>query len=87
MEHRPLRGRAPRPEDRQGAAPKTLADHWILNKLSILTGAIDEDLDNFRFSDAYQKLYHFVWDDLADWYIEASKSEPNPALLEICVCI
>jgi valyl-tRNA synthetase len=63
------------------AEPKTPADHWILDKSSILTGAVDEDIDNFRFGEAYQKLYHFIWDDLADWYIEASKSEPNPALL------
>jgi valyl-tRNA synthetase len=57
------------------------ADHWILNKLSILTGAVDKDLTNFRFSEAYQNLYHFVWDDLADWYVEASKREPNAGVL------
>jgi valyl-tRNA synthetase len=64
------------------AAPKTPADHWILNKLSILTGKQKQNLDNFRFSEAYQELYHFVWDDLADWYVEASKSEPNNGLLK-----
>ena len=64
------------------ADPKGSADHWILNKLSILTGAVDKDLANFRFSEAYQKLYHFVWDDLADWYVEASKSDLNPGLLK-----
>jgi valyl-tRNA synthetase len=50
--------------------------------LSILTGKQWENLNNFRFSEAYQDLYHFVWDDLADWYIEASKSEPNKGLLK-----
>jgi valyl-tRNA synthetase len=64
------------------AAPKTPADHWILNKLSILTGKQKQNLDNFRFSEAYQELYHFVWDDLADWYVEAIKSEPNNGLLK-----
>jgi valyl-tRNA synthetase len=63
------------------AEPKSAADHWILNKLSILTGAVDKDLANFRFSEAYQNLYHFIWDDLADWYIEASKTEPNAGVL------
>ncbi|HVS78829.1 MAG TPA: class I tRNA ligase family protein, partial [Candidatus Saccharimonadales bacterium] len=67
---------------RPKAEPKSLADHWILNKLSILTGVLEKDLANFRFGEAYQSLYHFVWDDLADWYVEASKSEPNPALLK-----
>ncbi|HEX5448193.1 MAG TPA: valine--tRNA ligase, partial [Candidatus Saccharimonadales bacterium] len=63
------------------AAPKTPADHWILNKLSILTEAVSQDLVNFRFGESYQKLYHFVWDELADWYVEAGKSQPNPALM------
>ncbi len=61
--------------------PNSPADHWILNKLSILTDKNSNDIDNFRFSEAYQQLYHFVWDDLADWYIEASKTEPNSAVL------
>ena len=64
------------------AEPKTPADHWILNKLSILTGAVSKDLANFRFGEAYQNLYHFIWDDLADWYVEASKAEPNAGVLK-----
>ncbi len=62
-------------------APVTVADHWILNKSSILTEALQADLVDFKFGEAYQKLYHFVWDDLADWYIEASKAEPNQTVL------
>jgi valyl-tRNA synthetase len=38
-------------------------------------------LDRYRIAEGYDKLYHFVWDDLADWYLEASKAEPNVALL------
>jgi valyl-tRNA synthetase len=68
-------------EGQGAAAPQSPADHWILNKLSNITGAVKDDLDNFRFSETYHNLYHFVWDDLADWYIEASKSQPNPELL------
>jgi valyl-tRNA synthetase len=63
------------------AEPESIADHWILNKLSILTDELEKDLANFRFGEAYQNLYHFVWDDFADWYIEASKTGPNPAML------
>ncbi len=61
--------------------PKTDADHWILLKLQQSADKIDQDITNFRFSEAYGTLYHFVWDDLADWYVEASKIAPNPALL------
>ena len=61
--------------------PKTAADHWILSKLQHLTEEVGKDLDNYRFGEAYDKLYHSIWDDLADWYIEASKVEPNSSVL------
>lgn len=66
---------------REGAKPNTAADHWILSKLQQSQEKIGWDLDNYRFGEAYRRLYHFVWDDLADWYIEASKAEPNKPLL------
>ncbi|HSX43526.1 MAG TPA: valine--tRNA ligase [Candidatus Saccharimonadales bacterium] len=61
--------------------PQTTADHWVLQKLQHTTGAIARDLDNYQFSEAYDKLYHFIWDDVADWYIEASKSQESRELL------
>ena len=39
---------------------------------------------NYNFAEGYEELYHFVWDDMADWYIEASKyQEDNGILLEV----
>jgi valyl-tRNA synthetase len=61
--------------------PATVADHWILSKLQHTTDKLAADLDNYRFAEAYDTLYHFVWDDFADWYIEASKATPNLPLL------
>lgn len=66
---------------REEIKPLTAADHWVLSKLQQFTDKVSEDLDNYRFSEAYESLYHFVWDDVADWYIEASKAEPNKPLL------
>lgn len=66
---------------REGAAAETSADHWVLSRLQQSQEKISADLDNYRFSEAYETLYHFIWDDLADWYIEASKAEPNKPLL------
>ena len=67
--------------DDKEVIPNTVADHWILNKLKITNDKIIFELDRYGFSEAYDSLYHFIWDDLADWYIEASKAEPNRALL------
>ena len=72
-------------EQTEGAKPEvkptSAADHWLLSKLQHITEVVGSNLDEYRFSEAYDQLYHFVWDDLADWYIEAAKSSPNPALL------
>ncbi|MDB5171222.1 MAG: valS [Candidatus Saccharibacteria bacterium] len=67
--------------DREGAKPISAADHWIVGKLDEAQTKISNDLDKYRFSEAYDTLYHFIWDDFADWYIEASKVEPNKPLL------
>lgn len=63
------------------AKPQTAADHWVLRKLQQSTDEIAGFLDGYRFSEAYDVLYHFVWDDLADWYIEASKSQESREVL------
>ncbi len=61
--------------------PKNIADHWILTKLQQSIEKIAQDLDKFRFAEAYDTLYHLLWDEFADWYIEASKVEVNREVL------
>lgn len=75
-------------EDRAGEGrpeadlvPSTDADHWILRKLGQTADAIARDIDSYRFAEGYDKLYHFVWDDFADWYLEASKAQENIPVL------
>lgn len=61
--------------------PETIADHWVLSRLNFATAEIAKDIENYRFAEAYDTLYHTIWDDVADWYIESSKSNNNPAML------
>jgi len=63
------------------AKPETTADHWILTKLQHTTDVVSEYLAEYRFAEAYDELYHFVWDDLADWYVEASKYQENDRIM------
>jgi valyl-tRNA synthetase len=63
------------------AKPQTPADHWILSRLNTTIKEYSNALENYRFSEAYEFLYHFVWHDFANWYIEASKVENNTGLL------
>lgn len=61
--------------------PRTLADHWIMDRLWRATETIAEHLENYRFSEAADTVYHTIWDDVADWYVEASKVEPSSNML------
>ena len=61
--------------------PQSDADHWLLYKLQRCSEGVATDLDNYRFAEAYDRLYHFVWDDFADWYLEAAKAQANDKLL------
>ncbi|GAC1387963.1 MAG: valine--tRNA ligase [Candidatus Saccharimonadales bacterium] len=57
------------------------ADAWIMHKLQEAIGQTSELLMAYRFSEASELVYHLLWDDFADWYIEASKSALNKGVL------
>lgn len=70
-------------DDYKKAAPKadTAADAWMLRKLQQSTEAITHYLETYRFSEAADAVYHLLWDDFADWYIETSKTNLNTSVL------
>jgi valyl-tRNA synthetase len=61
--------------------PTTLADHWIIRELNAAATDIDAQLAGYRFAEASDSMYHAIWDNVADWYIEASKKQHNPDML------
>lgn len=61
--------------------PVSLADHWIVRQLNSANDTIAKYLQEYRFAEASDMLYHAIWDDVADWYIEASKTDRNEQLL------
>ncbi|MEL6180086.1 MAG: valine--tRNA ligase, partial [Myxococcota bacterium] len=50
-----------------------LADRWILTQLDTTILQVTEALEAYKFNDAAQAVYDFVWNMFCDWYIEASK--------------
>ena len=60
---------------------KNSNDQKILEKLDLIIKSTNSNLDQFRFGQAAHDLYDFVWHDLADFYIEESKKEPNSEVL------
>ncbi|MEO8199448.1 MAG: valine--tRNA ligase [Gemmatimonadota bacterium] len=50
-----------------------LADRWIIARCDSTVAAATEAYERYRFNDAASAVYHFIWSDLADWYIEQIK--------------
>ncbi|MDN3357500.1 valine--tRNA ligase [Actinomadura sp. DC4] len=63
----------------------TVADRWILSRLSSVVTEVDAHFENYEFAKACETLYHFAWDEFCDWYVELSKvpgmSADAPAVL------
>lgn len=59
------------------ASGLALADRWILSREHGLLNRVNELFQEYRFNDAAQDIYHFLWDEYCDWYIEASKVTLN----------
>jgi valyl-tRNA synthetase len=55
--------------------PKTLADRWILSRMSKVAKSVTAKLERYEFSSAGEELRDFTWGDLADWYLEIAKVE------------
>jgi valyl-tRNA synthetase len=51
-----------------------LPERWILSRTQRATEEINQDLEDYRFAEAAQAVYHFIWDEICDWYIELAKA-------------
>ncbi|GIL15566.1 MAG: valine--tRNA ligase [Chloroflexota bacterium] len=51
----------------------TLPDRWIISREHNLINRVNDLFREYRFNEAAQDIYHFLWDEYCDWYIEASK--------------
>ena len=56
---------------------KTLADEWILTRLNDTIREVTRLFEKYEFGEVGRILYHFIWDDFCDWYIEMSKISMN----------
>jgi valyl-tRNA synthetase len=50
-----------------------LPERWILSRAQHTSEEINRSLDDFKIAEAAQGLYHFIWNDICDWYIELAK--------------
>ncbi len=61
------------PPESLDPAQLELADRWILSRCQRVVAQTTEALERLRLNDAAGLVYHFMWDELADWYLEQVK--------------
>ena len=52
---------------------ENLTDTWILSRLNTAIRDATISLEGYRFNELTERLYHFLWDDFCDWYLEIAK--------------
>jgi valyl-tRNA synthetase len=59
----------------QATPPQATAtvNRWIIGETARVRAEVDAALDAYRFNDAANALYAFVWGKVCDWYVEFSK--------------
>jgi valyl-tRNA synthetase len=67
---RPLAGPSPTAVRRNEL---TLADRWIIARCQAAVVEATDAFERYRLNDAVAASYRFLWNDLADWYVEAIK--------------
>ena len=50
-----------------------LADRWILSRLDQVTASSTRLMETHLYGEAGRQINDFIWSELCDWYIEASK--------------
>ena len=57
---------------------RSLADRWITGRLNRHINTVWQDLETYRFDEAANHLYQFIWHEFCDWYIELAKPRLAP---------
>jgi len=54
-------------------ATRSMADRWIMSRLHRCIQDITRSLEAYRFDEAANAAYHFIWHEYCDWYLELAK--------------
>jgi valyl-tRNA synthetase len=55
------------------ARPLLVEENWILARIDETRAELEADLAGFDFAHGVERLYHLIFDDFCDWYLESIK--------------
>jgi valyl-tRNA synthetase len=61
------------PKELRPPAERAFPDRWILSRLNHTIRTVTAELEIYRFDRAANALYHFIWHEYCDWYLELIK--------------
>jgi valyl-tRNA synthetase len=50
-----------------------IEDRWIFSRLNSCAEQVNHAIEQYRFHEAAQVLWHFFWHEFCDWYVELKK--------------
>ncbi|MBO9601717.1 MAG: valine--tRNA ligase [Novosphingobium sp.] len=59
----------------EAPAASLAVNKWIIGEVVETVAALDQAMADLRFDAAANTIYHFVWDQFCDWYIELIKGQ------------
>lgn len=63
-----------RPLTEQELSALPLPERWIVSKAHAVSESVAAELEDYAIGEAGRQVYEFLWDELADWFVELSKT-------------
>jgi len=61
------------PEPDPASLKVPIEDRWIFSRLNNCAEKVNRAIQQYRYHEAAQTLWHFIWHEFCDWYVELKK--------------